>query len=80
MYHIRKRPVVILFGNGLGMTVEGLENDPGKIESISRIQYQEAIFPIYDWDNPEQKEPKNIDVLRRKGYEEIDGQWVRVKK
>jgi hypothetical protein len=70
----------VSFGNGLAMIVEGLENDPEKIESIPQIQYQEAIYPIYDWDNPEQKEPKNIDVLRRKGYEEIDGQWVQTKR
>jgi hypothetical protein len=47
---------------------------------IEQTPYQEMVFPIYDMEHPEKKEPKNIDELRRKGYVERDGQWIQTKK
>jgi hypothetical protein len=75
------KPADILFGNGIGVPLDGIEQDSERLNTIPQIPYQEVIFPIYDdFGNSANEEPKNIDILKRKGYEEIDGQWVKTKK
>jgi hypothetical protein len=72
-------PYIVHFGNGWGRLIPEGEWESNTI--VKQIPYQEIeIIPGYDLDHPEKKEPKNIDELRRKGYEEIDGQWIKTRK
>jgi hypothetical protein len=83
-------PVSISFGNGLGVFIEEVESktklEQEEMEEIikttMRVNYsRRPLRPIYDSDNPENKVPKNMDELKRRGYQEIEGrQWVRTKK
>jgi hypothetical protein len=72
------KPILIYFGNGWGRFIPEGEWESDAV--IEQTLYQEVIFPIYDKEHPEKKEPKNIDELKRKGYEEKDGQWAKVTK
>jgi hypothetical protein len=79
--------VVIWENNGkpegitIGIWGRSISEDEWESDAIvEQMEYWTIVFPIYDWDHPEQKEPINIDELKRKGYEERDGQWVQTKK
>jgi hypothetical protein len=70
-------PGAISFGNGIGLTVEAkTEQAREHLKTIPQIRYQQSLsFMIHYRDNPEQ-----TDELKRKGYEEIDGQWMKTRK
>ena len=72
------KPLLVRFGEGILRFIS--ENEWENDAVIEQTPYQECVFAIPDLDHPEKKEPKNIDELRRKGYEERDGQWVKTKK
>ena len=74
------KPVGILFGNNWGREVpENWRNET--ITEAEQNPYQETLFPIYDYNNPDpDQEPKNKDELIRKGYERREhGQWVKTR-
>jgi hypothetical protein len=76
-------PVFIEFGNGIGIFLES-ETGQQVQESTSLVQYQQSplapIYDSYDWEYEDKAKPKNIDELRRRGYEYQDGEWVNPKK
>jgi hypothetical protein len=74
------KPYIVSFPTGYGRFIS--EDEWASNAVVEQTPYQTMIFPIYDWQNhPEKKEPVNIDELRRKGYEEVDGgQWVQTKR
>jgi hypothetical protein len=73
-------PFEIIFGSGFMMGISG-----GKEwrNNLSRhvIYEQKQVFPVYhDLTNSEiNKKPKNFDELKARGYEEQNGQWVKVR-
>jgi hypothetical protein len=71
------KPTGVQFGEGIIRRIPEGEWENAVIE---QTPYNERIFPIYDMDHPKKKEPKNIDELRRKGYVERDGQWVKTRR
>jgi hypothetical protein len=79
-------PVSIMFGNGRGLLIEKIESKTEQeqeemeemIKTTMQVEYrQRYVRAIYDGKS---NIPQNIDEFRRKGYEEIDGQWVQMKK
>jgi hypothetical protein len=74
------KPSYIRLGNNNGYTRSISESEWDSDAEVEQTPYHEMIFPIYDWDDPENKEPKNIDELRRKGYVEKDGGWIQTEK
>jgi hypothetical protein len=71
-------PVYIRFGNERARFIPEKEwKDNAVVEE--QTPYETMIFPIYDWNNPEKKEPINIDELKQKGYEDKGDQWVKTK-
>jgi hypothetical protein len=72
-------PYSVRFGNGWIRLIPEGEWESNTV--VEQTIYQEIeIIPSYDWDHPENKEPTNIDELKKRGYEEIDGQWVQKKR
>jgi hypothetical protein len=85
-------PVSITFGNGLGVLTEEVESkteqEQEEMEEIIRTtmqvnynqRYLRPIYESWDWDREDKAKPKNIDELKRRGYEYKDGKWVNPKK
>jgi hypothetical protein len=69
----------ISFGNRWGLLIEA-EPDPEKREAIPPMRYRQVrLRPAYetrDWRYEDKAKPKNIDELKRRGYEYKDGEWI----
>jgi hypothetical protein len=76
-------PAIIWFGNGLGVITEAKTEQEREELKIMQIEYQQRNPMImYEFDeNGMRKNPTNISMeeLKRRGFEEIDGQWVKTK-
>jgi hypothetical protein len=85
-------PQGIVFGNGLGVIIEGVESktelEQEEMEEIinteMQVEYQQSVPMLIMYETSEDgtrsKEPTNISELKRKGFEEIDGKWMKTKK
>jgi hypothetical protein len=64
----------------VGLTIEYLE----KLETPPQIRYQQSlltpVYESYDWSIEDKAKPKNMDELKRRGYEYKDGEWVNPRK
>jgi hypothetical protein len=77
------KPHAVRFGNSIDGFFRYVREDYLQSNAaIEQTPYQQKyVFPIYDLSRPENKTPKNIDELRKRGYEEREnGQWVKVTK
>jgi hypothetical protein len=78
-------PYSILFGNCIGLDVESLERDIKKQKSTPQIRYQQSGVKRIRYETQEgvpvdKANPKNIDELKRRGYEYKDGEWIKTRK
>jgi hypothetical protein len=73
-------PFGVTFGNGWGYN---LKEDWRTNETIGPMKYQESEeIPVYEWNHPE-RDPVNLNELKRRGYEKklIDGEerWIKTR-
>jgi hypothetical protein len=78
------KPSGIRFGTGHGLITFISESEWDSNAVVEQTPYQQSrVRPIYeswDWDREDKAKPKNIDELKRWGYEYKDGEWVKTKK